>query len=96
MLEIHQQYVLDDAGMPIAVQIPIEQFEALLKMVNDPNQVQLISEDGSWTVEELRQAATIGVMALEAGQYADYDADGLQDLFDGIKQSGRSHRGIKA
>ena len=96
MLEICQHYVLDDDGTPIAVQIPIAQFEALLKMVRDPNQVQLVSEDGSWTVEELQQAVEIGVMALEAKQYTDYDANGLQDLFDGVKQSGRSQRGIRA
>lgn len=96
MLEIHQHYVLDDTGTPIAIQIPIDQFEALLKLVSDPNQVRLLSEDGSWTVEELRQAATVGTQALEAGQYTDYDAESLQDLFDGIKRSGRSQRGIEA
>lgn len=96
MLEIVQHYILDDAGEPIAIQIPIAQFEALLKMVKDPNQVRLLSEDASWTVEELRQAARIGVMALEAKEYTDYDADGLQDLFDGIKRRGRSQRGIEA
>ncbi len=95
MLEIHQHYVLDDTGTPIAIQIPIAQFEALLKLVSDPNQVRLLSEDASWTVEELRQATAIGMRALEDEQYVDYDADGLQDLFDGIKQSGRSQRGIE-
>jgi hypothetical protein len=96
MLEICQHYVLDDAGMPIAVQIPIAQFEALLKLVSDPNQVRLLPEDGSWTVEELRQAAATGMQALEAGQYTDYDMGDLQALFDGVKRSGRAQREIEA
>jgi hypothetical protein len=41
MLEIRQYYVLDDAGVPITIQIPIHQFEALLKLVSDPSQVRL-------------------------------------------------------
>jgi hypothetical protein len=87
MLEISQHYILNDAGEPIAIQIPIAQFEALLKLVNDPTQVQLLPDDGNWTVEELQQAAKIGMMALEGDRYTDYDVDGLQNLFDGIKQN---------
>jgi hypothetical protein len=68
----------------------------LLKLVSDPSQVRLLSEDSSWTVEDLQQAAEIGLQALEAEQYADYDAEGLQNLFDGIKRSGRSRRSIEA
>ena len=33
MLEIREHYVLDDAGLPIAVQILIAQFERLLEML---------------------------------------------------------------
>jgi len=35
MLEIREHYVLDATGVPIAIQIPIEQFEALLDMLHD-------------------------------------------------------------
>ena len=34
--------------------------------------------------------AAVGDAALKTRQYNDYDANGLQGLFDGIKQSGRS------
>jgi hypothetical protein len=44
MLEIHRHYVLDGTGEPIAVQIPIDQFEALLTMLKDPDEVVLMTE----------------------------------------------------
>jgi hypothetical protein len=44
MLEIHRHYVLDKAGEPIAVQIPIGQFEALLTMLKNPDEVLLMTE----------------------------------------------------
>jgi hypothetical protein len=44
MLEIHRHYVLDGTGEPIAVQIPIEQFEALLTMLKDPDEVVVMTE----------------------------------------------------
>jgi hypothetical protein len=44
MLEIYRHYVLDEAGEPIAVQIPIDQFEALLTMLKDPDAVLLMTE----------------------------------------------------
>jgi hypothetical protein len=44
MLEIHRHYVLDGTGEPIAVQIPIEQFEALLMMLKDPDEVVVMTE----------------------------------------------------
>lgn len=90
MLEIHQRYVLDETGSPIAVQIPIAQFETLLDLLDDRDQVSLVTSDGDWTVEELRKAATIGLQALEAGRYTDYDAaESLQGFFDSIKRNSR-------
>jgi hypothetical protein len=96
MLEIHQRYVLDDTGIPIAVQIPIAQFETLLGMLDDREQVSVVMEDGDWTVEELRKEVAIGLKALEDGRYTDYDAAGLESFFEGIKRKGRLQRGIEA
>jgi hypothetical protein len=96
MLEIHQRYVLDDTGIPIAVQIPIAQFETLLGMLDDRDQVSVVTDDGDWTVEALRKEVAIGLKALEDGRYTDYDAEGLQGFFEEIKQKGRSQRGIEA
>jgi hypothetical protein len=90
MLEIHQRYVLDHDGTPIAVQIPIDQFEILLAMVDDREQVTVVTEDGDWTVEALQQEVAIGLKALEDGRYTDYDAESLQGFFDEIKRKGRS------
>lgn len=93
MLEIHQRYILDEVGTPIAVQIPIAQFETLLRMVANPDQVSLVTEtaDLSPTGDGVQQAVAIGLEALETGQYTDYDEPGLQGLFDGIQREGRSH-----
>jgi hypothetical protein len=103
MLEIHQHYVLDEAGTPIAVQIPITQFETLLAMVDDREQVTVVTEDGDWTVEALQKEVAIGLKALEDGRYTDYDPESLQEFFDEIKRKGRStsdrraaQRGIEA
>ncbi len=63
MLEIRQRYVLDDARLPIAIQIPIAQFERLLEMLRDPNAVTLLQDD-----EDLRDEVAIGLKALEEGR----------------------------
>jgi hypothetical protein len=86
MLEIHQRYILDDAGTPIAVQIPIAQFETLLQMLRNPAEVTVVTEEAGLSVEELRGAAAIGLQALEDGKYTDYDAEGLLGLFDWVKK----------
>jgi hypothetical protein len=96
MLEIHQRYILDDIGTPIAVQIPIAQFETLLQLLRDPAEVMVVTEEAGLSAAELREAATIGLQALEDGKYTDYDAEGLQGLFDNIKRQGRLQRGIEA
>ena len=96
MIEIHEHYVLDADGRPIAIQIPIDQFELLLGMLNDRDAVTLVAEEESQSVEALRAEVAIGLKALDEGQYTDYDAEGLQGFFDGIKRRGRSQRGIEA
>ena len=104
MIEIRERYVLDAAGRAIAIQIPIAQFELLLGMLNDRNAVTLVAEDDSQSVDALQAEVamtsgrlwTIGLKALDEGRYTDYDAEGLQGFFDGIKQRGRSQRGIEA
>ena len=96
MIEIRERYVLDAAGRAIAIQIPIAQFELLLGMLNDRDAVTLVAEDESQSVEVLRAEVAIGLKALDEGRYTDYDAEGLQGFFDGIKQRGRSQRGIEA
>jgi hypothetical protein len=44
----------------------------------------------------IRQAVAIGLEALAAGQYEDYDEVGLHNLFEDIKRNGRLQRGIEA
>jgi hypothetical protein len=78
-----------DAGTPIAVQIPIAQFETLLQLLRDPAEVTVVTEETDLSVEELRAAAAIGFQALDNGKYTDYDAEVLQGLFDRIKRQGR-------
>ena len=96
MIEIRERYVLDAAGRAIAIQIPIAQFELLLGMLNDRDAVTLVAEDDSQSVDALRAEVAIGLKALDEGRYTDYDAEELQGFFDGIKQRGRSQRGIEA
>ena len=96
MIEIRERYVLDAAGRPIAIQIPIAQFELLLGMLNDRDAVTLVAEDESQSVDALRAEVEIGLKALDEGRYTDYDDEGLQGFFDGIRQRGRSQRGIEA
>ncbi len=97
MLEIHRRYVLDDAGEPIAVQISIAQFESLLGLVPQGNQVMVTDDDDLGVADEvLRQAVAVGLEAVEKGEYDDCDEAGLEALFDRVKQNGRSRRGIQA
>ena len=96
MIEIRERYVLDAAGRPMAIQIPIAQFELLLGMLNDRDAVTLVAEDESQSVEALQAEVAIGLKALDEGRYTDYDDERLQGFFDGIRQRGRSQRGIEA
>jgi hypothetical protein len=97
MLEIHRRYVLDDAGEPIAVQISIAQFESLLGLVPQRDQVMVTDDDDLGVADEvLRQAVAVGLEAVENGEYDDYDAVGLDGLFDRVKQNGRSRHRIQA
>jgi hypothetical protein len=97
MLEIHRRYVLDEAGEPIAVQIPIAQFDSLLGLVPQQSQVLVMDdEDLGLTDGELRQAVAVGLEAVEHGEYDDCDETGLEALFDRVKQNARSRRGIQA
>ena len=90
MIEIRERYVLDAAGRSIAIQIPIDQFELLLGMLNDRNAVTLVAEDDSQSVDALQAEVAIGLKTSDKGRYTDYDAEGLQGFFDGIKQRGRT------
>ncbi len=93
MLEIHRRYVLDDAGEPIAVQISIAQFESLLGLVPQRDQVMVTDDDDLGLADAvLRQAVAVGLEAVENGEYDDYDEAGLEALFDRVKQNGRSPR----
>jgi nitrogen fixation-related uncharacterized protein len=97
MLEIHRRYVLDDAGEPIAVQISIAQFESLLGLVPQRDQVMVTDDDDLGLADAvLQQAVAVGLEAVENGEYDDYDEAGLEALFDRVKQNGRSRRGIQA
>jgi hypothetical protein len=93
MLEIHRRYVLDESGEPVAVQIPIGQFESLLSLL--PQQVRVMDELGL-PDEVLRQAVAVGLAAVEQGDYEDCDEAGVAALFDRVKQKGRLQRGIQA
>jgi hypothetical protein len=93
MLEIHRRYVLDDAGEPVAVQISIAQFESLLGLVPQRDQVMVTDDDDLGLADAvLRQAVAVGLEAVEKGEYDDYDEAGLEALFDRVKQNGRSLR----
>jgi hypothetical protein len=91
MLEIHRRYVLDESGEPVAVQIPIGQFELLLGLLGQ--QVRVTDELGL-SDEVLRQAVAVGLAAV--GDYEDCDEAGVAALFDRVKQKGRLQRGIQA
>jgi hypothetical protein len=97
MLEIHRRYVLNESGEPIAVQISIEQFESLLGLLPQREQV-LVTDDEDLGLADglLRQAVAVGLEAVEKGEYEDCDDAGLEALFDRVKQKGRLQRGIQA
>lgn len=44
MLEIHKNYVFDENQQPIAVQIPIAEFEKIEEILEDYGLVQLMHE----------------------------------------------------
>ena len=44
MLEIHKNYVLDEKQQPIAVQIPIAEFEKIEEMLENYGLVKLMDE----------------------------------------------------
>lgn len=44
MLKIHKYYVLDENQVPIAVQIPVREFERLEEAIEDHGLAQLINE----------------------------------------------------
>lgn len=44
MLEIHKYYVLDENQIPIAVQIPLAEFERLEEAIENYGLAQLINE----------------------------------------------------
>ena len=44
MLKIHKYYVLDENQIPIAVQIPVREFERLEEAIEDHGLAQLINE----------------------------------------------------
>ncbi len=44
MLKIHKYYVLDENQIPIAVQIPLSEFERLAEAIEDHGLAQLINE----------------------------------------------------
>lgn len=44
MLKIHKYYVLDENQVPIAVQIPLSEFERLEEVIEDHGLAQLINE----------------------------------------------------
>lgn len=44
MLEIHKHYVLDENQIPIAVQIPLAEFERLEEAIENYGLAQLINE----------------------------------------------------
>ena len=43
-MEIHKYYVLDENQIPIAVQIPLSEFERLEEAIEDHGLAQLINE----------------------------------------------------
>jgi hypothetical protein len=71
MLEIHKRDILDEFGTPIAVQIPIAQFETLLNLLRDPAEITVVTEETDFSVEELQGAVAIGLQALDSGQYGE-------------------------
>ena len=57
MLEIHKKIVLDENQKPIAVQIPIEQFERMEEVIENYGLAKLIDEvndDDQLTVQEAK------------------------------------------
>ena len=44
MLEIHKSYVIDENQQPIAVQIPLEQFEKIEEILENYGLAKLIEE----------------------------------------------------
>jgi len=44
MLEIHKSYTFDEEGQPIAVQIPIAEFEKIEEILEDYGLAQLMNE----------------------------------------------------
>jgi hypothetical protein len=91
MLEIHRRYVLDESGEPVAVQIPIGQFESLLGLLSQ--QVRVMDELGL-PDEVLRQAVAVGLAAVD--DYEDCDEAGVAALFDRVKQKGRLQHRLQA
>ncbi len=59
MLEIHKNYVLDENQQPIAVQIPIAEFERIEELLENFGLVKLIEEIEDEDVERLSKAEAL-------------------------------------
>lgn len=72
MLELHKQYVFDENGTAIAVQIPIEQFEQVESILEKSEQVILLSErsdeDESWLNSDLSNLSSYGDYEWQPGE----------------------------
>ncbi|MBD1843700.1 hypothetical protein H6F89_09865 [Cyanobacteria bacterium FACHB-63] len=72
MIEIHKQYVFDENGTAIAVQIPIEQFEQVESILNKSGQVILMlegeNEDAAWLNSDLSNLGSSGNYEWQPGE----------------------------
>ncbi len=59
MLEIHKNYVLDENQQPIAVQIPIAEFERIEELLENFGLVKLIEEIEDEDAERLSKAEAL-------------------------------------
>lgn len=56
MFEIHKSYIFDDNQQPIAVQIPIAEFEQIEEMLENYGLVQLMNAEAGEESERLSKA----------------------------------------
>ncbi len=82
MLEVHKRYILDENQQPIAVQISIDQFEQIEKILTESEQAIFLSEsleglsngDSSEEVQEECELVDVnGILVVKAQGTLDID-----------------------
>ncbi|MGV0028370.1 hypothetical protein [Phormidesmis priestleyi] len=71
MIEVHKHYILDENQRPVAVQIAIDQFEQIEKILENSGQIILTTRENE--AEAAQDEAWLNADLGSLGRYESYD-----------------------